>query len=90
MEGHHESGYLFCEGIPTGTSRSQLDACGHADKQYPPPSSATSFVVVLLLTSAVYVGGGLAVGKRAGRGGGVHAHQVSSTLPFPTKEMRCR
>eukprot|EP01043_Picozoa_sp_COSAG02_P051003 COSAG02_NODE_5311_length_4447_cov_38.707452_3_plen_310_part_00 len=75
-QAHHDSGYLYCETDESATTQAQLDACGHEDGQ----GSGGSFVLVLAVLGGMYVGLGVAVGKRsgrsvdAGRGGLLHAH----------------
>ena len=76
-QSHHESGYLYCADDPTqgagppGPTKQQLDACGHDEGA----GFGALFVIVFGIGSAFYVGGGLAYGKRTGRGGvGARAH----------------
>ena len=65
-QSHHESGYLYCADDPTqgagppGPTKEQLDACGHDEGA----GFGALFVVAFGVGSALYVGGGLAYGKR--------------------------
>ena len=70
-EGHHESGYLYCEGDETQTAMAQLDVCGHEEAA----GAGMPFVLVLVLAGGAYVGGGVALGRRAGgKAAGLKAH----------------
>jgi len=44
-QGHHESGYLYCEGDETATSQAQLDACDHEEQA----SAASDDLFIFLL-----------------------------------------
>jgi|EP01046_Picozoa_sp_COSAG06_P012430 hypothetical protein len=44
-QGHHESGYLYCEGDETATSQAQLDACDHEEQA----SAASDNLFIFLL-----------------------------------------
>eukprot|EP01052_Picozoa_sp_SAG31_P010528 SAG31_NODE_579_length_13948_cov_5.599105_5_plen_325_part_00 len=66
-EGHHESGYLYCENDPTALSQRKLDECGHDDPSLDGGSSSIAFVSILLTAATVYVGFGVLLGYRTGR-----------------------
>ena len=75
-QSHHESGFLYCAKDPSSAdspakiTQQQLAACGHDEGL----SLGLVFVLVFLLASAVYVGGGLAYGRRTRGGGGLASH----------------